>query len=71
MMNMDVFTVILFKYNVTLFNCPLEYIVDTQCASVDFSGVFFEEAVTEEPWKPSANDPYHGDWLRWCHEGGA
>jgi hypothetical protein len=67
MMKMDVFAAILATHNVALPpSMSSYYIVDSRCASVDFSGLFFEEAVPNGPWKPSAEDvPGNGNWIQW------
>jgi hypothetical protein len=66
LMKMDVFASILAMHDVYR---PLlqssAYVID--CTSVDFSGLFFEEALPDGPWKPSAEDyPIDGDWIGWC-----
>jgi hypothetical protein len=44
----------------------LRYNVDAECVSIEFSGLFFEEALPDGPWEPSAkNYTVGGDWIKW------
>jgi hypothetical protein len=67
LMKMDVFATILGTHDVAAgyHQSPL-YQVHAECASVEFSGLFFEEALPKGPWEPSAeNYTRGGDWVEW------
>jgi hypothetical protein len=65
MMKMDIFATILATHAT---HKPLAesswYVID--CASVEFTGFFYEEALPNGPWQPCASSyPLNGDWLEW------
>jgi hypothetical protein len=69
LMKMDVFVTILDTLGVDIVGdnpqSPL-YEVHGECASVEFSGLFFEEALPNGPWDPSAeNYAVGGSWIEW------
>jgi hypothetical protein len=67
MMKMDVFATLLYSENTSAYKAESSFhVVDLQCRLIDFSGLFFEQALPKGPWKPSADDyPRNGDWIDW------
>jgi hypothetical protein len=67
LMKMDVFATILGTCGVpALYHLAPMYKVHAECASVEFSGLFFEEALPRGPWEPSAENYAPGDdWVEW------
>lgn len=66
LMKMDVMATLLSVHGMV---APQGYVstyhLDSDCVAIDFSGLFFEEALSG-PWEPSAEN-YHlnGDWIEW------